>query len=288
MKVKFMRLLLFVFLFFGFSPIFGDYPNVLVSLAPYKYFLERLSDNQLNVQLMVPPGASSHTYEPSPRQMVAASKGLIWFRIGEPFEEKAIRSLKSHSSNLEIVDLRKGLDLIHFGHAHKGCCGGCTDLHYWLSPRLMELQLEVITGALSRKFPENAEIYKKNSSIIQDELKLLDKEINTLLSFLKNRKLLVSHPAYAYFCRDYDLKQFSIEHEGRDPTPKQLTELMDLAKQSEFHTIFIQPQYGNKAAKLIAEAIGAKIVTLDPYSEDYFNSMRAIAKAFSQKDSCND
>ena len=59
---------------------------------------------------MVPAGASSHTYEPTPRQMVVAGQAKLWFRIGEPFENRAVQALTSHHPDLEIVDLRQGLD----------------------------------------------------------------------------------------------------------------------------------------------------------------------------------
>ena len=93
---------------------------------------------------------------------------------------------------------------------------------------------------------------------------------------------MVSHPAYAYFCRDYQLKQLSIEFEGKDPTPQKLTKILTQARNEHIRRIYIQLQYNNKGAKLIAREIGAEVITLDPYSEQFFASMREIAKAFSQ------
>jgi zinc transport system substrate-binding protein len=91
---------------------------------------------------------------------------------------------------------------------------------------------------------------------------------------------MVSHPAYAYFCRDYQLKQLSIEFEGKDPSPRQLTSVLTRARQAGIKTVFIQMQYNNKGAQLIAKELGAKIVTLDPYAENYFIMMREIASHF--------
>ena len=59
-----------------------------------------------------------------------------------------------------------------------------------------------------------------------------------------------------------------------------MTKLLDLDPQLDIRTIFIQMQYNNKAAKLVADTLGAKLVVLDPYSEQYFISMLEIAHAF--------
>lgn len=97
-----------------------------------------------------------------------------------------------------------------------------------------------------------------------------------ILNPLANRTILVSHPAYAYFCRDYNLTQLSIEFEGKDPMPQQLTKILETARDLKVKKIFIQPQFQNKGAKLIAKELDAELITLDPYSEDYFEMMREI------------
>lgn len=258
-------------------------PFVLVSVSPHKFFVEQIAGDTLKVGLMVPAGASAHTYEPTPKQMMAASGATIWFRIGEPFENKAIQALKSHHPELKIVDLRQGLDLIAGSCCcHQKCHAQSMDLHFWLSARLAQIQAETIAKALMEVYPEHTEVYKANLAKFQADLKGLDEKIQEILKPIKNRHILVSHPAYAYFCRDYGLSQYSIEVEGKDPTPQQLTRTLQLARRLNIRTIFIQIQYNNKGARLVADEIGANIVTLDPYAEDYYPSMLAIAHAFAE------
>jgi len=256
---------------------------VLVSVAPHRFFVKKIAHDTVEVMLMVPAGASAHTYEPTPKQTITASKADIWFRIGESFEDKAIKALKNHQANLEIVDLRDNLDLIsdptHICMHHKGC----VDLHFWLSPKLAKIQAETITKGLIAKYPEHADLYRKNLKIFQDELDTINLTIVDILKDLKNRTVMISHPAYGYFARDYNLNQFSIEFEGKDPTPKLLTKILDEARKSNIKTIFTQPQYSNKGASLIAKEINAKVVSLDPYSEDYYESLITIAKHFADQ-----
>lgn len=270
-----------------FAGLSGELPKVLVSAAPYKFFVDKIADGTVQVELMVPAGASMHTYEPTPRQMLAASQAVIWFQMGETFEVRASQALRSHHPDIKFVDLRKGVDLIVDSEASCHCCqhaqDSCVDPHIWLSPRQVKIQAKTIADALSEAFPQNLKRYAEKLNLLLGELDRLDHEIEAKLAPLKNRTIMVSHPAYAYFCRDYHLEQLSIEFEGKDPTPKQLTKILTLARQSRIAKIFIQPQYNNKGAQLIAHEIGARVVPLDPYAENYFDSMREIAVQFAER-----
>lgn len=253
-------------------------PKVLVSVAPYRYFVQQIAGDLVDVDLMVPEASSAHTYEPTAKQMISASQAVIWFRIGEPFETKAIQALKSVNSNMELVDLREGISLMHGSckHAHSG--GHCgDDLHLWLSPKIAQIQARTIANGLSKRFPEHRADFDKGLNKFLEALAALDTYIFKTLEPVKNRTLMVSHPAYAYFCQNYGFKQLSIEFEGRDPTAKQLTTLLTNAKDSKVRYILTQPQYSDKAARLIGEQIGAQLISLDPYSENYEATLRQIA-----------
>lgn len=271
---------LIFFSFYGYAGENGLSHSVLVTVSPFKFFVEKIAGNSVKVEVLVPPGASSHTYEPAPKQVLAAGNTDIWFRIGEPFETRVLDSFKAHNKRLQIVDLRQGLDMINYGKNddHKHCCHTSgQDLHIWLSPQMAKIEAQTIHQALVKTYPEHKELYDNNLKDFLQELDELNRYITVKLSNLKTRLILVSHPAYAYFCRDYNLVQLSIEFEGRDPTPKQLTEVMAKARQARIDKVFIQMQYPSKGARLIAKEIGARVIELDPYSEHYMDSMRRIA-----------
>ena len=265
---------------------FGEAPpTVLVSIAPYKLFVERIAGETVTVMLMVPAGASAHTYEPTPRQMLAASNADFWFRLGESFETRAIAALKAHNPKMDVVDLRQGVEMITVDPMSGHCCcchADCQDTHIWLSARQAKIQVNTIAEALIKRYPQNAERYRKALNALIQELDELDKQISAILQPLKQRTILVSHPAYAYFCRDYDLKQLSIEFEGKDPTPQQMNSIFTKAREAGLKRVFIQMQYNSKGARLFAQELGGKVVILDPYSEHYFKSMLEIAKQFAQ------
>ena len=263
--------------------------HILVSVSPHKFFVEAIAGDTVTIGVVVPAGSSSHTFEPTPKQMLAASKADLWFQIGEFFEGRATRALKSHNKRMLFIDLRQGLDLISAGNGDDDGCSHCAhhgsgmDLHIWMSPRLAKTQAQTIAQALIAMYPEHQERYTASLNKFIEELDALDQDITQMLQGLKQRIVMVSHPAYAYFCRDYNLKQLSIEFEGKDPTAQQLTKILQQARDAHISVIFIQLQYNSKGARLMAKELGAQIVILDPYSEDYLATMRNIARHFADQ-----
>lgn len=257
---------------------------VTVSIAPYKFFIDQIAGDTIQLSMLVPPGASFHDYEPRPKQVLEVAKADIWFRVGEVFENRAIEALKNYNPRLKIVDLRDGVDLITFDGRHQHGAAPCShckvtgaDLHMWLSARQSKIQAKQIASALIETYPENRAIYEANLAKLLFQLDQLDQEITAVLAPLTNRTIMVGHPAYAYFARDYHLVQFPIEYEGKDPSPRQMHEILLRAKREGIKTIFVQSQYSSRGADLIAKELGAKVVSLEPYSGDYFSAMRKIA-----------
>jgi zinc transport system substrate-binding protein len=275
-------------LFFSFSPLDGEEalpepkPLVLVSIAPYKYFVDQISGGSVAVQVMVPAGANAHAYEPTPKQMIQASRAVIWFILGESFERRAFPVVKGSNPNLKKVDLREGIELISHSCSHSTHCHpDAKDLHIWLSPRLSKKQAEAIAEGLQQIFPEKSALFQKNLHQFLQDLDKLDKDISLILAHPKNSHILVSHPSFAYFCRDYHLEQLSVEFEGKDPTPKQLTDVIEKARKYRIDRIFIQKQFSSKGARIVAGQLQAKIIEIDPYSENYFSMMHNLALEFS-------
>lgn len=260
---------------------------VIVSIAPYQSFVEAIAGDSAKVATVVPPAASFHSFEPNPKEIIKNSQADIWFRVGESFETRMMQALQAYRPAMKIVDLRSNVNLIvvNPGEATCPCHQGGEDLHMWLSPRVAKVQVTTIANALSEMYPENKEQYQERLNLVLNSLDALDSQLTQILQPLKNRTFMVSHPAYAYFARDYHLNQLPIEFEGKDPSPRQLTELLYRAKANKINTIFTQNQYSTKGANLIAKELHAKVVTLDPYSSDYFVMMHEIARqiAASQK-----
>jgi zinc transport system substrate-binding protein len=259
-------------------------PTVLVSIPPYAYFAERIGGTEIQVISLVPENANPHIYEPKPQQIHSLNGAQLWCRLGDPADQKIYSVLKEQNPNLIIVEMTKGIELLSTcdeDDSHH-CDEEGKDLHIWLSPRLMKKQAETIAQGLIQAFPENQISYRERLQAVLRELDQLDQEITALLAPRAGDAILVSHPAFAYFCLDYHLVQLSIETEGKDPLPQQITSLLAQAKQHHVTAVLLQPQYSNKGATLIAKQLSLPVATVNPYAADYMENLRLIAQVIAQ------
>ena len=109
----------------------------------------------------------------------------------------------------------------------------------------------------------------------------LDEHIDLDLKDLKKREFLIFHPALSYFARDYHLKQIPVEHEGKEPTPGRIRDLVNQAKQNNISAVFIQEQFSTDEARVLAREIDAAVVRIDPLSYDWMNTMHTITAKIS-------
>lgn len=253
-----------------------DIQIVAVTVPVYSNILEDLLEGVAEIHVCVPNGISAHTWEPKPRDTMHLQKAILWFGTGEPFEAKLVPILQQQNCMLRFVDLRQGVDTIHDGcseHIHG------IDPHVWMSPKQLVKQMHVIEKELTNTFPDHAKEIEKKAANIRTTLIDLDSYIRHTLEDHQGSLFFVSHGAYSYFCKEYNLVQLAIEKEGKEPTVQELVDIVEQAKKHNVHRVFIQKQYPSKAAKRISEQLGIQIQELDPYSKDYFKSMLDITKA---------
>ena len=252
---------------------------ILVSLPPHKALVEKIVDSDFIVETVVPIGSNPHVFEPTPRQVSAISKAKIWFQIGESFEKKIHPALFQKNPDLVTKDLKKDVRLLEGSCCHNHHCHEVLeDKHIWTSPKLLKIQAKTIADALQNQFPEKKELFSKNLAKVYSELDSLDQQIHSRLQNVKHRSILVSHPAFAYFCKDYGIEQISVEYEGKEPTIFYLNQI--IAKINDSHTKLAigMPQHSNKGLEIIAEKNNLRVYQIDPYDEDFETTITSLAE----------
>ncbi|PKL73798.1 MAG: zinc ABC transporter substrate-binding protein [Methanobacteriales archaeon HGW-Methanobacteriales-2] len=252
--------------------------GVVVTVGPQEEFVKRVGGDLVNVTVMVPPGADPHTYEPLPNQMKQVQEAQIYFQVGSDveFELSWMDKLTSINPQMKLVNTSTGIQLIpNTAESEEG-----SDPHVWVSPRNAKVMVENIYQNLTLADPENKDYYTKNRDEYLNELDELDKNITQRLSGKNNTKIMVYHPAWAYFCKDYNLQQISIQQDGKEPTPQALASLVDTARRENIKVIFVSPEFSTSNAKVIANEIEGKVVVVDPLSKDYLKNMQKVAEAF--------
>jgi zinc transport system substrate-binding protein len=250
-------------------------PTVLVSVPPYAFFVKKIAEDTVTVETLVPVGANPHVYESTPREVQRHHNAALWVYLGESFDQK----VRPFFTNTQILDVTEGISLLPLdGHTHCHHHDDGKDLHIWLSPKLAKIQAEKIAAALITLLPEEKARFAANLQQLLNELDTLDQNIATLLDSMSNQAILVSHPAFGYFCEDYHLTQLSIEMEGKDPLPQHVTQVLAEAKRYALQSVLLEPQYSNKGAELIAQALNLPTHMVDPYAENYAENLLMIAK----------
>ncbi len=196
-----------------------DKLNVAVSIAPQKYFVEKIGNGYVNVSVMVPPGAEPHTFEPKPEQLKALSRSQVYFRIQIDFEKTWIKKFIAANPTMQVVDTTEGVQLNDANHANHTEAAAKPDPHIWLSPRRVKRQAETIYSTLASLDPSHQAAYKANFQRFLQEINQLDQEIKRSLTNLANRKFIVFHPSWGYFAEDYDLEMLPIEVGDKHPVP---------------------------------------------------------------------
>lgn len=285
---------IFICLFGAGTPTLADgAPTVFVSILPQKFFVQQISGDLINVEVMVPPGASPHTYEPKPSQMRKLAESRAYFTIGVALEEAWLDRITRINPEMMVVHTEAGIDRMAMSgdHHHEGeqaetdehgheqgeQAEGGLDPHIWLSPMLVKQQAEVIWTSLEALDPENAAAYKTNFQRFSDRIDELDGQLKRVLEGKKGMKFMVFHPSWGYFARGYELVQVPVEIEGKSPKPAHLRSLIELARREQITVIFAQPQFSRKSAEVIAREIGAQVVLIDPLGENWFENMTVVA-----------
>ena len=281
-------ILLFFALFIQNSANAGEPLKVYVSIPPQSHFVKAIGGAQVNVSVMVNPGESPASYEPSPRQMVKLARADIYFAIGVPFETAWLDKFAEANPNMQIIHTDTGIEKkpIHrhdghhkTGHSHEGV----KDPHIWLSPPLVMLQARHIMAGLTSLDPANTAAYEKNYEAFINRLVGLDTFLLKQFSDIKSSRFMVFHPSWGYFADAYGLDQIAIEIEGKTPKAKDVTALIQTAKENDISVIFVQPQFSVKQAKIIAKEIGGTIVQADPLAENWTQNLKQVASAVKQE-----
>ncbi|AXV40982.1 MAG: zinc ABC transporter substrate-binding protein [Methanobacterium sp. BAmetb5] len=260
------------------TPSSSDKIGVVVTVGPQEEFVKRVGGDRVNVTVMVPPGSDPHTYEPLAEQMKQVQNARIYFQVGSDveFELTWLDKLRSMNRQMKVVNTSAGIQLIpNTAESEEG-----SDPHVWVSPKNAKIMVENIYQALVETDPQNRDYYTKNRDEYLSELDQLDKNITKTLSGKNNTPIMVYHPSWAYFCKDYNLQQLAIEKEGKEPTSQDIVNLVDTARKEGIMVIFTSPEFSTANAQTIASEIGAKVVSVDPLSPNYLENMKKVAEAF--------
>ena len=279
MKKLIYILTLFICCACGHTPQQSEKPVITVTLEPLRYFTEAIAGDCFEVVSMVPKGSSPESYDPTPQQLVNLSKSQAYLRIGYiGFEQAWMKKLEANYPTMKVYDTSKGVELIreeghhHGDHYHEGG----VEPHIWNSTQNASVIADNIYAALCEMDADHQPEYKQRLDSLKQVIARTDADVRTLLANADST-FLIYHPALSYFARDYGLHQISIEEGGKEPSPATLKTLIETCRREGAQVIFVQQEFDQRNAQLIADELGIEIVPINPLSHDWAEEMIRVA-----------
>lgn len=260
-------------------------PIVVTSIAPLGDWIRKVGGEHLNVVVIVPPGASPHTFELRPQQLREAGDARLVVLMGGGLEYWDQELLANVNEGIDVLRLSEGHELLQSGtrgnHRHDGHDHGAGNPHLWLDPVFARQAVGRIAASLSSVLPSLDTAFTRRADAYTAELETLDREIARRISTLRRRRFVGDHSSWVYFARRYGLTQVSVIEAtpGREISARAMSDLINLMKRRQVSAIFANIRKSSNAADVLAEESGAAIALLDPIggsqtAEEYVPLMR--------------
>ncbi|MBX3358854.1 MAG: zinc ABC transporter substrate-binding protein [Phycisphaeraceae bacterium] len=274
--------------------------KAVVTVAPLKGLVEPLLPPGSTVEMLIPPGVSEHGYEIPPSKLALLAKADLVVYVGLGLEPQVEKFLKDNPRPTrktvcfaEAVGVKADPadqhdhgpgDADHdHGHDH------AIDPHLWLDPILAKrfvthLGLEVVDLLLTRADEPDPTIRlasTKAMNALLDRIDKVDREYEHAISDARYKTIVVAHDAFGRLGKRYSLRVVPIAGlNAAEPTPSDIERATAAVNEQAIKVVFVEPQLSKSTAQRIADATGARVLTLDPLGDgDWFALMSSNLKS---------
>ena len=230
-------------------------PSIATTIFPLYVITQQITGDKMHIELIVLPGESPHTFNPTPKTKEVINNSSKIFAIGHLLDNWVLE-LVDDKSKIIVVDknisLRKFGTDDHYGHNLNDQAGyeiekhtpGQYDPHYWLDPRNAKIIANTITEELVLLDPTNRDYYENKLQSFEDEIDILYTEQLALMKSIRHIPFMTMHDAWFYYAEAFDLNLMGTFNPSgsENPTPKYLQSLQELIQQNDIKAIFNEPQ----------------------------------------------
>lgn len=252
----------------------GERLRVAVTIAPLAGIVDRLAPDLVDVTVLIPPGASPVTYEPSMAAVTAAASAELYVSVGHSafaWEEAWLSSLVGESGAIVVPSARD-------------CFLIPDDPHVWLSLDCVRGTATRVAEAMRRARPETEDSVSASLARFLDVVDGLETEADRELAPHRGGSFLTLHPAWGYVARAHGLQQIALlEHGSGDAGPADLAEIVSRARQLGLRNVLVQPEFSGESAALVATELGGTTVTLDPLARDWVEAYGRATRVLAEE-----
>lgn len=257
--------------------------KVSVTFDAMKEFTEAVGKDKVEIATIIPDGTEPHDFEPKAKDLAGLSAANVFVYSGfgmESWADKAVQA--ANNKNLIAVEASKGAMPIKNTDADEIKEHGQYDPHIWISLKGAETEVKNIKDALVKADPSEKDYFEKNCDSFVAQLDSLYSEYDAKFQSNKNKSFVTGHAAFAYLCRDFGLKQNSVEDvfaQG-EPSAQKLAELVDYCKKNNVKTIFVEDMVSPATSKTLANEVGATVKAIytiesSESNKSYIDRMKA-------------
>ena len=278
--------------------------RVVTSIFPPYDFARAVSGGIADVTMLLPPGAESHSYDPSPADMEKIETADVFFYIGGESDEWAKRVLAASSGNVRAVPLIDAVPTLteevvgnmQDDEADAAGSGdtadaadadsevGEIDEHIWTSPKNAILIVNEVARVMSEADPDNVAAYAANSIAYSARLTEIDYDYRDIVERAVRKTLVFGDRfPFRYFAEEYGLSYDAAfpgcSVEG-DASARTLSGLIDFVKTNKIPVVLKIELSGGKVADAVARESGAVVMELNSahnISREDFDSGRTYA-----------
>ena len=248
--------------------------RVISVIFPSYDFVRVIAGDRVELIMLLPPGTESHSYEPSPRDIIAIRDcDLFIYPGGEnsSWVDRILESIDISKSGMKILKL---VDLVHSLEEElvEGMEGDeeeetpAFDEHVWTSPENAGMIVASITGALCELDSANAGFYKQNAADYSARLDELDASFRSIVAGARRNTIVFGDRfPFRYLADAYGLEYFAAFpgcSAETEPSAATVAFLISKIKSENIPVIFHIELSNEKLADTISEATGAKKLLL--------------------------
>lgn len=261
--------------------------EIYTTVFAFQSFAKDIGGKYVNVQSLYPPGADTHSYEPTQRNMIDIAKSDLFIYSSEdmdPVAKKIASSITNEQLKLPVADAINHEELLATGdhnhehgdehkHEHEEETG--KDPHVWLDPKLNKQFTKTIKDELVAKDPKHSAYYEKNYRKLNKDIDQIDRQLKTITTNPKRDTVIISHDSIGYLARRYNFNQVGVTGmNNEDPSQQELMEIIKHVKETQQPYLLYEQNISSKITDVIKKETNTtpvpfnNLTTLAPEDKD--------------------
>ncbi|MDO4740783.1 MAG: metal ABC transporter substrate-binding protein, partial [Eubacteriales bacterium] len=247
--------------------------SIVTTIFPEYDFARAVAGDLAQITMLIKPGAESHSYEPTPMDILAIQKCDVFICVGGENDAWAQRILSGlDTTNMRIIRL---MDIVepeeaeehhHHDHDHHDEHAHEYDEHVWTSPVNAMAIVSAIAQELSQADPANAASYEANAQAYNEQIRLVHEQIEEIVSRAVRTKLVFGDRfPFLYFAREYDLDWISAFpgcSTDSEASAATVAAMIDMVREEELPVVCHMELSSHRIADTICAETGAKCMQL--------------------------